>query len=90
MPQGSDSDALRGVVLAGNLTKDFPKGNFNANMPGHEDFNYVMTINNYNYVKEWDVTDCNLTYLQWCFAVDGIQFSALMICIIELELVLTP
>jgi hypothetical protein len=89
LPQGADSDALRGVILIGNLTKDFPRGNFQANTVT-PDFNYIMTINNYNYVKEWDITDCNLTSLQFAFQVDGSFYDATMTCIIELELVLQP
>jgi hypothetical protein len=50
----SDQEPLPiGIRLLGNIARDFPT---------HE---FVMMINNYNCVKEYDVTHNNLQYLEW-------------------------
>jgi hypothetical protein len=73
-------DLPRGVRLMGNLTKDFPLNEF------------VMMMNNYNNVKEFDVSYLNITELYW-YALNAIKepfppIRNTMDLVVELELLL--
>jgi hypothetical protein len=76
-----DIDIPKAYRLMGNLTKDFPSNEF------------IMMLNNYNSIKEFDVTYMNITKLDW-YAINGrgVQFPDLhdihMDLVIELELII--
>jgi hypothetical protein len=60
---GDQIDVPKGTRLAGNLAKDYPRDGFN--LPDLPDFNYIMMVNNYNNVKEYDITESNIRVLEW-------------------------
>jgi hypothetical protein len=78
---GEDFEIATGVRLMGNLTKDFPLNGF------------IMMMNNYDCVKEFDITYSNIRDLTfWCR--NGLQkpypiSMMYMDLVVELELLLT-
>jgi hypothetical protein len=60
---GEQIDVPKGTRLAGNLAKDCPRDGFL--LPDLPDFNYIMMVNNYNCVKEYDITESNIRVLEW-------------------------
>jgi hypothetical protein len=77
-------DLPKGIRLVSNLTKDFPAGKFKGQeVPG---FNFVMMVNNYNRVKDYNVTQSNLQQLRFNFVNgDGNMFGSTdMYVVIEL------
>jgi hypothetical protein len=89
------------IRLFSNLTKDEPWSNIpkvseDTNIRGiPQNFNFVMMLNNYNSVKEFDITYSNLKHLEFRYVnFDGIKFEMfgtelVSDIIIELELVLS-
>jgi hypothetical protein len=79
-PQLEELDMPKGLKLMGSLTKDF--SNTYSNCKGNDCINgcadccvnggnkFIMMINNYNNVKEFDVTYLNIKSLDWRL-IDG-------------------
>jgi hypothetical protein len=60
---GEQIELPKGTRLASNLAKDCPRDRFSlSDLP---DFNFIMMINNYNNVKEYDITESNIRVLEW-------------------------
>jgi hypothetical protein len=87
------------IRLFSNLTKDEPWNNIPKKKigpsPVPEDFNFVMMLNNYNSVKEFDITYSNLKQLEFRYVnMQGTLFerfgdNIITDIIIELELILS-
>jgi hypothetical protein len=88
-------DFPKNVRLVSNLTQDVPK--YGLQMSSEMiassivNFNFVMMVNDFNNIKEYDVTNSNLQSLKWaCLYADGSYFGATtMDIVIELEIMIT-
>jgi hypothetical protein len=101
---GNETDtSVKGLRLMSNLTKDFPPDikimlrNYdgsprNPPIPDlFEGMNFIMIVNNYNNVKEYDVTLSDLKHLTWGLMSPGggiATFNGLDL-VIEMELMIT-
>jgi hypothetical protein len=79
--QPGQDEIPSGMRLMGNLTKDFPSNE------------YIMMLNNYNCIKEFDITYHGITALDWfVLTARGLSYPNLhdvhLNLVVELELLL--